>query len=699
MGRVPLCRLGAVDWDDTITSEGFSLSFTPTADGSLFNREDGELVISVSIDRDTGEVLFQQFKKLDHTDIDSVLNITLGVVAIDRDGDLGFASIEITSSDTSVDELAPIATDDHLSNLLPITGDIQVNTETNSSQRYSSVAALADGGFVVTWSSFGQDGSGWGIYAQRYDSAGAAVGSEFQVNTFTNSNQYYSSIAALEDGGFVVTWSSLDQDDSSSGIYAQRYDSTGVVVGSEFQINTFTTNSQSNSSVAALADGGFVVTWSSSEQDSSFSGIYAQRYDSSGIAVGSEFQINTFTNNDQTWSSVAALEDGGFVVTWTDFGGQDGSGFGIYAQRYDSSGGAVGSEFQINTFTTSTQSFSSVAALADGGFVVTWSSNVQDGSGQGIYAQRYDNAGAAVGSEFQVNTFTNNQQNYSSVAALEDGGFVVTWSSVGQDGSGYGIYAQRYDADGLAVGEETRLNEITAGEQIVQTYRTGEPTAVLADGTLVSTWSGRGVEEVFVRLFELPELTEDQVVIIEIASLLANDTDANSDDLTITDVDATSANGASITLNNDGTISYDPTGSATIQALGDGDTLEDSFTYTISDGNGGTDTATVTLTVAGVDESVSSSSIAGIGPRALSSQYDISAEGAATVEADDSGYQLPSVNFMQVAPLVIAPLSSPMDSAPGSGHMQDMFYQEADMGGGLIDSFIFDAKEDGFLLS
>ncbi|MCP4307715.1 MAG: hypothetical protein GY788_23145, partial [bacterium] len=49
-----------------------------------------------------------------------------------------------------------------------------------------------------------------------------------------------------------------------------------------------------------------------------------------------------------------------------------------------------------------------------------------------------------------------------------------------------------------------------------------------------------------------------------------------------------------------GSYSYDPTGSATIQALDKGARHVDSFTYTIDDGNGGTDTATVTITVIGV---------------------------------------------------------------------------------------------------
>ncbi|MEQ1670666.1 MAG: hypothetical protein ABL893_07405, partial [Hyphomicrobium sp.] len=62
----------------------------------------------------------------------------------------------------------------------PIGNDIQVNTTTANDQLYSSVTALADGGFVVTWTSLGQDGSGWGIYGQRYTAAGAASGPEFQ---------------------------------------------------------------------------------------------------------------------------------------------------------------------------------------------------------------------------------------------------------------------------------------------------------------------------------------------------------------------------------------------------------------------------------------------------------------------------------------------------------------------------------------
>lgn len=76
-------------------------------------------------------------------------------------------------------------------------------------------------------------------------------------------------------------------------------------------------------------------------------------------AVGPEFRVNTYTSNDQRQegalggATTATLSNGGFVVTWQSFG-QDGSGFGIYGQRYSAAGAAAGSEFRINTTTAAT---------------------------------------------------------------------------------------------------------------------------------------------------------------------------------------------------------------------------------------------------------------------------------------------------------------------------------------------------------
>ncbi|NNF51076.1 MAG: tandem-95 repeat protein, partial [Gammaproteobacteria bacterium] len=78
--------------------------------------------------------------------------------------------------------------------------------------------------------------------------------------------------------------------------------------------------------------------------------------------------------------------------------------------------------------------------------------------------------------------------------------------------------------------------------------------------------------------------------------VLANDTDANSDPLTITASDSPTANGGTTVINDGGTPA-DPSDDTIDYTPAAGFAGSDTFTYTISDGNGGSDTATVTVTV------------------------------------------------------------------------------------------------------
>ena len=366
--------------------------------------------------------------------------------------------------------------------------EFRVNTYTPTEQYDSSVAMDADGDFVVTWYCEAQSGSGDDIYAQRFDSAGVPVGTEFRVNTVTAPGQSHPSVAMDADGDFVVTWHSTNQDGSGLGVYAQRFDSAGVAQGAEFRVNTFTTNDQAFPSVAMNAVGDFIVTWQSDSQDGSDTGIYAKRYTAAGVAQGLEFRVNTFTANGQVAPDVAMDADGDFVVTWTSIS-QDGAGYGSYAQRYNSAGLVQGSEFRVNTTTVGNQGDTSVAMADDGDFVIAWISNGQDGSGFGIYAQRYNAAGLMQGGEFRVNTFTPGMQRFPSVAMDADGDFVVTWESQIQDGNGFGIYAQRYNTAGVTQGGEFRVNTFTREGQL-------EPSiAMNAAGDFVVTWASEGQED------------------------------------------------------------------------------------------------------------------------------------------------------------------------------------------------------------
>ena len=106
-------------------------------------------------------------------------------------------------------------------------------------------------------------------------------------------------------------------------------------------------------------------------------GIYGQRYDATGTTSGAEFQVNTYTTILKSPLSQFAFR--WWICCHLDFRWSRRRGYGIYGQRYDASGTTSGAEFQVNTYTSSNQSFPSVSALSDGGFVVTWRSDGQDG--------------------------------------------------------------------------------------------------------------------------------------------------------------------------------------------------------------------------------------------------------------------------------------------------------------------------------
>ncbi len=319
----------------------------------------------------------------------------------------------------------------------------QVNTYSLGGHLYPAVAMDRDGNFVITWQTHGQDGSVWGIIAQRFNKNGKALGREFVVNTYTFTHQNDPDIAMDWNGNFVITWVSHVQDGAEEGIFAQRFKRKGKPLGNEFQVNSYTDNAQYTPAVAMDEKGNFVITWASWIQDGSDWGIFAQRYNSKGEAMGTEFQVNTYMKWYQWHPAIAMDRKGNFVITWSSEG-QDGSSYGVFAQRFKKNGEAVGSEFQVNTYTQKSQDYPAVAMDNGGNFVIAWESKRQDGSGTGIFAQMYNRKGEAVGPEFQVNTYIRNLQALPAIAMKKKNKFIMTWVSNNQDGSDWGVFARMF---------------------------------------------------------------------------------------------------------------------------------------------------------------------------------------------------------------------------------------------------------------
>ncbi|RYD68424.1 MAG: hypothetical protein EOP58_00575 [Sphingomonadales bacterium] len=258
---------------------------------------------------------------------------------------------------------------------------------------------------------------------------------EIGVTTTTTGVQAYSSITILAGGGRVVTWESTDG--AGRGIFARRYDAGGAAVGSEFRVNALTTGEQTAASIAALADGGFAIVWRSNNIDGSYLQppmFRGQRFDADGNAQGGEFGLPTPPAWDGIvgYPSVAARSGGGFVVTWDYYVYQEVGGLDVgltghvYGQLYGTDGAAVGGAFEVSNYVQPdlNQRKSSLTGLSDGGFVVAWS--VADGfvstSHDEVYARRYDAAGVAIDEQMRVNRALSDYYftDSTSIAGLEE---------------------------------------------------------------------------------------------------------------------------------------------------------------------------------------------------------------------------------------------------------------------------------------
>ena len=183
-------------------------------------------------------------------------------------------------------------------------------------------------------------------------------------------------------------------------------------------------------------------------------------------ANGGDFAVNAYTTGRQGTPDIAADESGHFVVAWAGAG--EGDPDGVFARRFTSAGVPRGPEFRVNTDTTASLGYG-VAVSSDrfGNFVVVWTSDGQDGSSYGIFGQRFAADGSPIGAEFQVNTYTTGMQSDGSVALDDAGNFVVVWEeNPARDGGPRTIFGRRYDAS-------ARFRSGVQGERLYRRVRVG----------------------------------------------------------------------------------------------------------------------------------------------------------------------------------------------------------------------------------
>jgi hypothetical protein len=364
--------------------------------------------------------------------------------------------------------------------------------------------ALSSGGGFVVWQDNVTDGNGWGVHAARLDSTLSTSTWDQRVNSQGTNDQENARVAMLKNGGAVFAWQGGLE--GYQHIFARYLSpSNTFLTTTDLLVSTYSNTSsfQINPALAVLNNSNVVVVWSSFNQagSNSLMDVYAKILSPAGATVKAEFLVNQFTNYNQRTPAVAALNGGGFVVSWvseqqrtvgsaninqtngTLVSAVTSPSVDIYARLFQSNGVASTGDFLVDTGSGPCAN-PRVAAASDGTFMVAWSGfdTTTTTNGWDVYARPFSSAGAG-GATVRLNTYLYGNQYAPRLSAIGLD-YLAVWTSLGQDGSREGVYGQFIHSDGSLVGGESRVSTTTVNQQM-------QPV-VASDGAnqFLAVWTG-----------------------------------------------------------------------------------------------------------------------------------------------------------------------------------------------------------------
>jgi len=345
-------------------------------------------------------------------------------------------------------------------------------------QKDPDISVDGKGNFLIVWED--RRNGNPDVYAQRFNADGKPSTYNFIVNDDERgiNYQFGVKIATNNTGNSVIVW--RDYRNGKAEIYAQPFDVNGTAIGSNFKIDDDQLRSwKDDPDIEMDGNGNSVIVWQ--DYRNKHSDIYAQRLDAYGNITGSNFKLNDDKGAAYQYApKIAMNHTGNTVIVWQDKrnGHSD-----IYFQRYDANGSAVSTNIRVNDDTTSSEQSNPVINInKEGNFVIVWMD--QRNNRYEIYAQRFNDKGLALGSNFSIITLTGeNSDNNIAVGIDKDGKFVIAWQ--GKRNGFYDLYGQLYNNIGEALGYNFKINKDSGNDSPFNS------SIVFKDGKLYSTWVDR----------------------------------------------------------------------------------------------------------------------------------------------------------------------------------------------------------------
>ncbi|MFC3181955.1 calcium-binding protein [Cypionkella sinensis] len=322
-----------------------------------------------------------------------------------------------------------------------LTSAAQVNTTTFGAQKEVEVTQLANGNFVVGWtdsSATAPDFSGTTVRFQMFDAAGNKVGGEIAAPSVPNGDQSLSTIVELEDGRFAVVWANS----ADNTVRLRAYNSNGTTSGSE-QILSNAIDQRTTGAITAFGAHGFAQVLVAGSAPNTV--ISVQRYSDVGNPMGGPITVTTGSGFRNV--RIEELDDGRLAVTWTDTSKTPPYNHGsiVRGQVLNADGSTSGGVFTVSDDIFSEHRSSTITALSDGRFVVTWNTGPESEVYQHRDVMRIYNANGTPASE--IITVYDQQESYNgirllsgsinSVSELPDGRLVYSYRALTPSGSDF----------------------------------------------------------------------------------------------------------------------------------------------------------------------------------------------------------------------------------------------------------------------
>ncbi len=350
----------------------------------------------------------------------------------------------------------------------------------------SSISALNGGGFAVAWVGETLDQQGYDIFIQTFDANGLQTVRHRIQGMEGNLNDNGPQFVALDGGAYALTWSSETSDGQGYDIFVHRFDEGSVPVGNAIRLQGAAGEvHDGGEQITALKDGALVVTWQSHNGENST--IFVQRIESDGSIVADPVRLQGPSSDPyEFYPQIAALDDGGFVVTWHGMP-STGQLADIFVQRFDVDGSTAGARVSLRGAAGNVGDYApQITAIEGGKYVVVWHAEIWNGQASDIFVQAFASDGSKIGAPVGLQGMAGYlHDNYPKVVALNGGGFVVAWSGETYDLKSSDIFVQRFSADGELDGDLVRIQGTAGGF-----HDFGHEVAALVDGGYVVTWYG-----------------------------------------------------------------------------------------------------------------------------------------------------------------------------------------------------------------